>query len=67
MYGLLLLYGDNVCMFWFKAFQLVMCIFMGLVAWIDNVMVASSSPIGGSGTLQEWWLSEKIPFPELAP
>ena len=30
-----------------------MCMFMGLVSQVDNVMVASSSPIGGSGTLQE--------------
>ena len=30
-----------------------MCMFMGLVAWINNGMVASSSPVGGSGTLQQ--------------
>ena len=29
-----------------------MYMFMGLVARIDDVMVASSSPVGGSGTLQ---------------
>ena len=28
------------------------CMFMGLVARIDNGMVASSSSVGGSGTLQ---------------
>ena len=29
-----------------------MCMFMGLVARVDSVMVASSSSVGGSGTLQ---------------
>ena len=28
-----------------------MFMFMGLLAWMFNVMVASSSPVGGSGTL----------------
>ena len=30
----------------------IMCMFMGLVARADSIMVASSSLVGGSGTLQ---------------
>ena len=49
---LLPLYGNNVCMFYFKVFQfLCMYMFMGLVSRIVNGMVASSSSIGGSETL----------------
>ena len=50
---LILLYGNNVCMFYFKSFHfLCMYMFMGLVSWIVNGMLASSSPVEGSGTLQ---------------
>ena len=43
----------HLCMFYFKAFQfLCMYMFMGLVAQIVNGMVASSSSVKGSGTLQ---------------
>ena len=40
-------------MFYFKAFQFsCMYMFMGLVSRMVNGMVASSSPVEGSGTLQ---------------
>ena len=48
---LLLLYGNNVCMFSSKHFSFYVCMFMGLVSRIDNGMVASSLSVGGSGML----------------
>ena len=43
----------HIYMLHFKAFQfLCMYLFMGLVAWIVNGMIESSSPVGRSGTLQ---------------
>ena len=50
---LLPLYGNTVCMFYFKAFQFFyVCMFMGLVSQIVNGMVASSSSVRGSRMLQ---------------
>ena len=48
---LLPMYGNNVCMFSSKHFSFYVCMFMGLVAQIDNGMVASSLLVGGLGTL----------------
>ena len=48
---LLPLYGNNVHVL-VQSISIFMYMFMGLVARIDDVMVASSSPVGGSGTLQ---------------
>ena len=49
---LLPLYGNNVCIFSSKHFSFYVCMFMGLVARIDNGMVASSLLVGGLGMLQ---------------
>ena len=52
---LLLLYDNHVCMFLIPSIflqSICMYMFMGLVAWMVNGMVASSSPVGGLGTLQ---------------
>ena len=49
---LLPLYGNNVACFISKHFSFYVCMFMGLVSQIANGMVASSSSVKGSGTLQ---------------
>ena len=43
-----------VCSTSMHSVSAILCtyVFMGLVAWMVNAMVASSSSVGGSGTLQ---------------
>ena len=44
---------NNYACFTSRHFVQFLCMhmFMGIVSWIVNGMVASSSPVGGSGTL----------------